>query len=169
MVKTVAEIIGGFAVAGAFVMFQQTERKRLIFCKLIIDLLWIIHLAMLGGYTGLCITVIAVFRELVFMNRDKPFFSSNLWLYLFILLYALTPIFTWQGIFSIFPAISASLASVSFWMKSVKKTKCISILVSCSQLVYVISINSYSAIVNEAVTLTSIIISLIRTRGKNGK
>lgn len=53
MVKTVAEIIGFIAVASAFVMFQQTERKKLIFCKLIIDLLWIIHLGMLGGYVGL--------------------------------------------------------------------------------------------------------------------
>lgn len=167
MVKAVAEVIGFLAVASAFVMFQQTERNKLIFCKLIIDLLWIVHLAMLGGWTGLCITVIAVFRELVFMNRDKPIFNSNFWLYLFILLYALTPIFTWQNVFSIFPAVSASLASVSFWMKSVKKTKYLSILVSCSQLVYVISINSYSAIINEVVTITSIVISLIRTRGKN--
>lgn len=166
MVKVIAEIIGILAVIGAFIMFQQTDRKRLIFCKLIIDLLWITHLGLLGAYTGLCITVIAVFRELVFMNRDKPIFSSNLWLYLFILLYALTPIFTWNGIFSIFPAISASLASISFWMKSVKKTKYISTIVSCSQLIYVISIQSYSAILNEVVTLSSIAISLVRTRKK---
>ena len=60
--KIIAEIIGYAAVLCAFIMFQQTDRKRLIFCKLIIDFLWITHFAMLGGYTIVCTTSISVFR-----------------------------------------------------------------------------------------------------------
>lgn len=55
--KIIAEIIGYAAVLGAFIMFQQTERKRLIFCKLIIDFLWITHFAIYiyFGFQRVCI------------------------------------------------------------------------------------------------------------------
>ena len=164
--KIIAEIIGCGAILSVFFMFQQTERKRLIFCKLIIDFLWIAHFLLLGGYTIVCTTVIAVFRELVFINRHKPFFKSSAWLWLFIGLYTITPIFTWEGIYSIFPVISSIIATVSLWLESVKKTKVISLFVSSSQLVYEVALNSYSAMSYEIVTIISILISFFRTRDK---
>ena len=166
--KLIAEIIGCLAVLSSFIMFQQTERKRLIFCKLIIDFLWITHLAILGAYTGVCITAIAVFRELIFINQDKAIFKNQCWLWLFIAFYVVTPIFTWQGISSILPAMSSIANTVGFWLKSVKKMKCVSIFSSASQLAYGILINSYSVMANETVIIISILISLIRKREKNG-
>ncbi|MBO5200299.1 MAG: YgjV family protein [Clostridia bacterium] len=168
-IKVIAEIIGYVAVFFAFVMFQQTHRKRLILCKLIIDLLWITHFVMLGGYTIVCTTSISVFRELVFINRDKRFFSSKFWLFAFILFYAASPIFTWEGIHSIFPALSSVAATISLWVRSVKRTKQISLAVSVSQLIYEAVVCSYAAMTGEIVTIVSIIIYFIRTRMKNGK
>ncbi len=168
-IKIIAEVIGYVAVFFAFIMFQQTSRKRLIFCKLIIDFLWITHFAMLGGYTIVCTTSISVLRELVFINRDKRFFSSRIWLFAFLLFYAATPIFTWEGIHSIFPAISSIAATVSLWVQSVNRTKQISLMVSISQLIYEAVVCSYAAMTGEVVTILSIIISFIRMRMKNGK
>ena len=165
--KIIAEIIGYAAVLLVFFMFQQNVRKKLIFCKLLIDFLWIIHFALLGGYTIVYTTSIAVFRELVFINRDRPFFKSVAWLWLFIALYIITPVFTWEGIYSIFPVISSVVATVSLWVKSVKKTKAISLVVSSSQLVYEAALKSYSAMTYEIVTIISILISFLRKRNKN--
>ena len=161
--KLIAEIIGAVAVLTSFVMFQQTNRKRLIFCKFIMDLLWIAHFIILGGYTIVCTTSISVFREIVFINKDKPFFKSKIWLLIFVSLYISALFFTWEGIFSVFPVMSSVAATVSFWIDSVKKTKTISLFVSISQIIYSIARNSYSAITNELVTISSIIISFIRT------
>lgn len=160
--KIIAEIIGYTAVLGAFILFQQTDRKRLIFCKLILDFLWIVHFVMIGGYTTACTAFISIFRELVFVNCDKPFFKGRIWLWIFIALYAVTPIFTWRGICSIFPAMASMGATVSFWVKSVKTTKKIALLVAMGQLVYEIAVNSYAAITNELVTIASILISFFR-------
>ena len=140
--------------------------KRLIFGKLVTDLLWITHFLLLGGYTMACISSIAVFRGIVFINRDKRFFKSKLWLYFFIALSLLTPALTWEGIHSIFPAISSTAATIGFWSESVKKTKTISLFVSVNQIIYCVARNSYAAITNEIVTITSILISLLRTRVK---
>ena len=159
--KLIAEIIGGSAVLFSFVMFQQNKRKNLILCKLIIDILWIIHFIILGGYTIVCTTSISFFRELVFINNDKPFWGSKNWLYLFILLYIGALFFTWQGFYSIFPVISSIAATISFWIDSVKKTKIISFFVSISQIVYCISRRSYSAITNESDTAFAKALSLL--------
>lgn len=164
--KIIAELIGYAAVLSAFVMFQQTDRKRLIFCKLIIDILWITHFAMLGGYTIVCTTSVAVIREIVFINRDKRIFSSQIWLWIFIAVYTVIPVLTWEGIHSIFPALSSIAATFSLWVRSVRRTKEISLFVALSQLVYEIAVGSYAAVTNEIVTITSIIISFLRERKK---
>lgn len=161
--KIIAEIIGYIAMATSFVMNQQSSRKRIILFKLLMDFLWIAHFLMIGGYTIVLTTSIAVFREFVFINRDKKFFSSNIWLAVFIVLTASTPIFSWIGVVSIFPAVSSILATISFWIKSVKTTKKLLFLSSVCQMVYVISVHSYSAITGEILTMTSIIIFFIRT------
>ena len=162
--KIIAEIIGIAAVLTSFIMFQQTNRKRLIFCKFVMDLLWIIHFIMLGGYTIVFTTSISVFREIVFINNDKPFWGSRVWLLVFILLYSSGLFFTWEGIYSIFPVMSSIAATISFWIQSVKKTKIISFFVSLSQIVYSLARNSYSGITNELVTITSILVSFLRIR-----
>ena len=166
--KIIAEIIGFVAVLMTFVMFQQTKRKKLIFCKLITDVLWIIHFLMLGGYTIVFTTLISAFREVVFINNDKHFWGSRVWLFIFIIFYISALVFTWDSIYSIFPVVSSIAATVSFWIKSVKKTKTISFFVSISQIIYSISRRSYSAIVNELVGITSLIVSFFRIR-KDGK
>lgn len=167
MIKIIAEIIGYAAVLTSFVMFQQTERKRLIGCKLIMDILWIIHFLMLGGYTIVATTSISVLREIVFFNKDKPIFKSKKWLFVFIIFYALTPILTWEGYYSIFPAVSSIIATIGLWVDSVKKTKNISFWVCVGQIIYAIVRRSYAAVTNEVITMSSIIISKIRSiRGR---
>ena len=162
--KLIAEIIGGSAVLLSFVMFQQNKRKNLILCKLIMDILWIVHFILLGGFTIVCTTSISFFRELICINKDKPFWGRKVWLYVFIALYIGALVFTWQDFYSIFPVISSIAATISFWIDSVKKTKTISFFVSISQIIYSISRRSYSAITNELVTISSIVISFIRNK-----
>lgn len=165
--KIIAEIVGYMAVATTFIMNQQSSRKRIILFRLIMDFLWITHFLLLhDGYTIVLTTTIAVFRELVFYNRDKKFFSSKIWLAVFIVITASTPIFSWIGIVSIFPAINAILATVSFWIKSVKTTKKLLFLSSVCQMIYLIAVQSYSAITGEILAMMSIIFFFIRNYKK---
>ncbi len=88
------EFVGFAAIAVAIIMYQQNDRKRLIFCKLLIDILWILHFLPKDRYTIVLTTSISVIRELVFYNKDKPLFKSKIWLALFVGVYAVAPILT---------------------------------------------------------------------------
>lgn len=168
MADFLIELLGFAAVFVGFLMFQQRDRKRLIFCKLLCDILWILHFLFLGANTIVCTTFISVLREFVFFNKDKPLFQKKIWLFLFVFLYATTPIYTWKGIYCIFPAFSSILATVAFWSSSVKNTKKISFCVAISQIIYEIAVKSYSAIINELISISSIVISFIRdAKNKN--
>lgn len=169
MEKFFIELVGFAAIFLAIVMYQQNDRKKLIFFKLLIDILWVVHYLPLNRYTIVLTSCINILREFVFYNKEKPFFKSRIWVALFIGAYAVSPILTWRDIFSIFPPISSIITSIALWCDSVKRTKIISLCVAISQLVYGISANSLANISNEILSISSIIVSFIRNRFKNKK
>jgi len=58
---------------------------------------------MLGKYTGAALNAIAATRAVVYFNRDRKYFGSVVWLWLFVVISAVAGILTWEGAISILP------------------------------------------------------------------
>ena len=65
-----AQIFGALGMAALFMSYQQTQRKRLIGCKLTADVMWVVHYLLLGAVGGAIPNFVGIFRELVFMRRS---------------------------------------------------------------------------------------------------
>ena len=167
------EILGqliGFAAMGvSFFIYQQKKRENVIILKLITEFLWIAHFAFIGGYTAMTTTGIAVFSEIVFLNNDKKIFSGKWCLYFFIAAFFASLIFTYDGIASVFPVISSSIATIGFWNKKVSKMQVFFFIQSIGMLIYNIVVFSIAGICNELITISSLIIAIIRNRFKGDK
>lgn len=161
--REIAQIFGAVAILSSIVIYQQKTRKRLLSFKLVQDVCWCIHYLILGAYSAAATSFICTSRSVIYYNNDKPIFASKLWLLIYICLYAVSAVFTWNGIFSIFPAMSSILSSIGFWVKQPIRTKAISVCASACTLVYNINV-SHSAMVYIGVTLTisSALISIFR-------
>lgn len=158
--KNVMGQLFGFAAIGiSYFIFQQKSRKRLLIFKLIADFLWVAHFALIGGYTAVATTGVGVMRELVFLQKNKKFFSSRLWLYLFLAAFPATLLFTYSGIPSIFPVISSIISTIGFWCKEVQSTKKFALCQSAGMFIYNGFAGSVAGVVNEVLVLTSIAIS----------
>ncbi len=159
---TASYICGFLGITSTAIIYQQKNRTGLLFSKLLSDIIWFLHYAFIAAYAGAAIAVIGFVREIVFMNRNKKWARSWLWLVLFLALSALAGIFTWKNIFSIFPCIASMLAVVSFWIGSPKLSRILSFPISVLMLVYDISYLAFMAIINELLTVISSVVGIVR-------
>ena len=159
-----AVIFGIGAMISLFFAYQQRKRVRLIFCKLCADVCWAIHYFMLSAYGGMIPNGVGILRELVFSCREKYTWANVPILpIVFILINWGLGIWTFQSPINILPIAASTLVTLSLWIKNPKMTKCISIPVSLSFLIYDIFVGSWIGVANEAFAIFSIILSLIKT------
>ncbi len=168
----IAQIFGVGAMLSLFLLYQQKNRKKLIFSKLCADVCWVIHYFLLKGYGGMIPNLVGIFREIVFSKREEKKWADKIfWPFLFIILGWTIGIFTFKSPINILPIAASTFVTVSLWVKNPRLTKIISIPVCASFLIYDVFIGSYVGILNESISIFSIIISFLReskTKKENG-
>lgn len=163
--KIIAQIFGLGAMLSLFVVYQQKDRKKLIMAKLSADICWVTHYLCLGGIAGMIPNGVGIFRELIFINRtSKKWASSIFWPVLFILINWGLGISTFRSAFNILPIAASTMATISLWVSNPKLTKIITLPASLSFAIYDFFVGSYVGIINEAIVITSIILSLVKER-----
>lgn len=157
-----AWIFGIGGIVANILIFQQKNRKNLLRTKLLADISWTIHYSFLAAWSGAAVCGIGIIRESVFLQKPRKWASSPLWLILFFLCSLVSAVLTWKSPFSILPAFASMLSILSFWIGNPKLTRWLQIPISLSFLAYNVTVVSVTGILNEALTLTSIIIAFIR-------
>lgn len=165
--EAVAQIFGLVGIAVFLLCFQFKEMKTARKIKMAVDVIWAAHYFLLGGYPAFAINVICFFREIVFINSDKKFFSHKIWLYVFIVFNLASAALTWKSIFSFLPAITACIATYSFWQRNIKKARVLALINNGLMFTYDITMEniSYMGLVSETLAFCSVIIAMIRHGG----
>ncbi len=165
--QIVAQVFGLGAMVALFSIYQQTSRRRLLISKLCADVCWVIHYFCLGGYGGMVPNFVGIFRELVFVRRDKDRFASGIWVpIIFILINWAIGISTFRAPINVLPIAASTFVTISLWLRRPQLTKLISVPVSLTFLIYDILIGSYVGVVNESIAILSMIISFFKERKK---
>lgn len=163
----VPQIFGAGAMAALFLAYQQKKRRNLIICKLCADVCWAVHYFLLGAYGGMVPNFVGIFRELVFMRRDKSAWADKPYIpVVFILINWCIGFSTFRTPINIMPIAASTFVTISLWLKRPKLTKIISAPVSATFLVYDIFVGSWIGVINESAALVSIAAYFIREAGK---
>ena len=161
----IGQIIGFAAVGISVFVFQQGTMKRMSAFKLICDILWTLHFLLIGAYTGMVTTTIAILREILLINRKKvPKTDNRIFLFPFCVCFFLAGFITWKNVFSVLPVCASCIATVAFGKKDTAASRKLSLLVSFLMMVYGISVISFSTILNEILTVSSILVSFVRDK-----
>lgn len=154
--------LGALGILTTFCVYQQKERKKLLIWKLITDSVWILHYFTLGAYSACAITVVAIFRSIVFLNGEKKWAQSRAWLYIFMAASLLFSALAWQNGYSWLTLISSQACIVAYWIKSPKATRIITIPAAVLYLIYTIAFHSIEGTICEIFTIVSSVVGLIR-------
>ena len=126
--KYIAQIFGVLGMAALFMSYQQTERKKLIGCKLIADVMWVVHYMLLGAVGGAIPNFVGIFREIVFMQRSddgKKWAKSPAIPVVFILINWTLAIVTWKTALSLLPICASTFVTISLWVKNPVISMCV--------------------------------------------
>ena len=158
-----ALIAQGFGLLGMLSLFwsyQQNERKRLIAGKLSADVMWVVHYLLLGARGGAIPNFVGIFREIIFMQREKKWARSVFFPIFFICLNWALALSTADLPLSLIPICASTFVTISLWVKKPQITRIIGAGVSTAFIIYDVFVHSWIGILNESIALVSIFLAL---------
>ena len=76
-------------------------------------------------------------------------------------------IYTWDGLISLLPFASVGVTTIGYWTKNAQKIRASQLFGSPCTLLYDVLVHSWGGVLNESITIISIIVSIIRFGWKN--
>ena len=131
------------------------------------NILNLIHYFLLGAYSGCITKLLAIFRDYFIILKEKHSKLSNiLYLFIFIMLYVVASIFTYNGILSILPLLAALIYIIFIWNGNEKKKKKVAFFCYFLWLVYNIFVFSIAGIVSNIIAIISTFVAIISIKKK---
>lgn len=160
-------------ITGVFIMQQRTHRGMLI-NKIVTDCMWVIQYILLGNFTSMAISLIAILRSFVFAHYEKKEKTSpKWWLVIFVCMAIGSTCVTWKNWISIFPMLGSFVAVISYWQRNPKHTVYFQFIISIFMLInHLFAIPgklSVTAVFSECLVIGSAIIALIRNHIESKK
>lgn len=161
-----AQIVGILGLIFSTLSFQFSTRKKILIAQIITAALFSIHYAMLGAVTGAAMNATSIVRNIIFYNRDKKFFSGNIWVAFFVTVNIITGILFWQNWVSLLCIIAMVFNTISMSMKAPQQVRAVMLVSSPFFLLYNIFTGSFGGACNEMIAEVSGVVALIRYRKK---
>lgn len=105
--------------------------------------------------------VVSMARNYVFIKyRSK--FNQPVLLFIFILIFTLAAVYTWQGIISLLPLGGVVISSIAYWQKKTNYIRALSLLASPMWLLYNFLSGSYPGMIIEVFVIASLCVAIWR-------
>lgn len=126
-----------------------------------------IHYSLLSAWAGVGVVCIAVVRNILFLVQQKikalDKYVIDDWIILIFLLIisALTAVWTYDGLLSLFSIFASVIYTISVWQKNVKVYKILGIISGAINIVYFAFIGSLLGIILETIVCTITVVFTI--------
>ena len=157
-------IFGLSAVALYLLCFQLKSVKKIIACKLLSSILYVLQYLLLFAFVGAAMDAAAVFTSAIAYKKDTKFVRKYKIPLILITNAAIIAvgILLYQNIFSLLPIAGVIFESAANWMKNEKRLRIVSLFAVPCWLVYNVVSKAYGSAVGSVLALISILTALIR-------
>lgn len=163
MSNIIVQGIGFIALIFGVFSFQSNKREKILFFQLLSSIFYFLNLFLLGAHTGAVTRMFGVVRNSIFMLKGKRKWASHIiWLYIFIIIFTVSGIFTYKNVFSFLPIIAMSLGTICFWMTKPSHIRWIIAPTLILWMVYDYVSGSIAGVLLEIFYLISVSIGIIR-------
>jgi len=169
LIYIVAQIIGLIAFVVSLIAYHKKDKKTILNNMVTSNILNLIHYLLLGAFSGCITKLLAIFRDYFIILKEKnKKLSNSVYLIVFILLYIIATIFTYNGILSILPLVAAIIYIIFIWNGNEVIIKKTAFFCYFLWLIYNIFVLSIAGIVSNIISIISTLIAIINTE-KEGK
>lgn len=157
-----AQIFAFLSSSCLLISFWQKKRIKILFFQILDSAFDIIQYTLLGAYTGSLISLLGATRAYTFSKTNNKYF-----LFLFLLLYIIASLITFDGVISFIPLIAALVYTIVTWNKKEKNIRLFSILVFILWFIYDILVKAYVSSITDIVLVVSNFIAFYKLDLKN--
>ena len=159
----VAQGIGMGGLIFAIFSFQNNKRNLILFFLGMAQLFFIFHFALLGVWTAAAMNIVGSTRTFFFIFRGrKKWTDSNAIMFVFIGLFLIAGVISWQNWLSIVPIIAMIIETIGLWQKNPRIIRFIVFIPHPMWLIYNFINRSYPGVLTEIFILVSLIAGIIR-------
>ena len=163
MSEFAVQAIGFVGVAFFIASYQIKSNKALFLCQLIGCLIFCVQFFIMGAYTGALSLIINIIRNLLLIKiKDWKWVSSKVTMFVILGMLVAVTAYTWDGLISLLPFIMVAATTIGYWSNNAQKFRLSQFIGSPCVLIYDILVHSWGGVLNETITLVSIIISFMR-------
>jgi hypothetical protein len=161
--------IGFIGVLFFIISYQIKSNKALFLCQGMGSAMFCLQFLLLGAYTGCVSLAVIILRNGLLMKYNEwSFVRSRVWVPVFSAIALAIMIITWKDWTSVLPFISMVAGTTAYWTNSARNIRLANLVLCCPcWVLYDIIIGSLGGILNESITIASILISIYRFGWKN--
>lgn len=168
MNEYMVQAIGFLGVALFIISYQIRSNRALFLCQLMGCIVFCVQFFLMGAYTGAISLIVNIARNLLLVkSNDWKWVKSQVTLAAIIVPLLVMTICTWAGWISILPFVSVAVTSIGYWTQNAQKIRLSQLFGSPCTLLYDILVHTWGGAVCEAITILSIIISIVRFGWRN--
>lgn len=162
-IELLTQIVGFIAMFFSVFSFQMNKHKHIIIMQVFSSSIFGLQYLMLGATTGLVLDIIAVFRcGVFFFKEDKKWAAWKGWNVIFMGLFFIFGLITWDGWVSLLITVSMMLNTLSFSFTKPKWVRMSILVASPLLLLYDIFTGTIGGLINEVLVEISAVVGLIR-------
>jgi len=161
--------IGFIGVLFFIISYQIKSNKALFFCQGMGSAMFCLQFLLLGAYTGCVSLAVIILRNGLLMKYNEwSFVRSRIWVPVISAVSFVIMITTWKDWTSVLPFIAMVAGTAAYWTNSARSIRLANLVLCCpSWVLYDIIIGSLGGILNESITIASILVSIYRFGWKN--
>ena len=158
-----AQIIGIIGLIVITIGMQSKQKKNMLLAQAITNACFTAQYFLVGALTGAVMYIVNTTRTVAFYQQDRREKKPNIWLLaLFVALAVGFGVYTFKGIYSLFPIIGSIATTYGGWQKQARILR-IGMLISSSILiVHDLHFGAYAGMITYAFVFTSTLIGFIR-------
>ena len=167
--EIIAQIIGFVALLCYLLSYQLRSNRGLYLAQTAGNFLFMIQFLLLGAYSGCVNLILGILRNLLMTQYGKrKWVRSKGWVAVFIAAFAAVLVLTWDGWTSLLPFAAMTTCTVAFWTDNALNIRKANLFVACpSWIIYDVVFHSWAGVLNETITIVSIMVSVWRFGWKN--
>lgn len=142
--------------------FQSNKHKTIVVTKMGSEAAFTVQYFLLGAPTGSIMNLIGVIRNFIFYKLVEKDKSTTVARWIFLSIYVLSAIITWEGPTSLLPLVGKLCSTVAYSIDNPRYIRLINIPTLIMWVIYNISFGAWEALLTDSISLISVLIAIGR-------
>lgn len=164
MPNIIIQIIGFLGLLAFIISYQIRSNKTLFIVQMVAVLLFALQFLLLGAYSGCLSLILTAVRNIMMSKYEEiSWIRNKICPIIVCILFTVILFITWAGPISLLAYVASVVSTIFYWTNDARKLRLANLCVSSPcWIIYDTIVGSVGGVMNEVLTMISIVVSIYR-------